>query len=93
MTTAWTAQQIGETQEVTPLDESGTARSYSVAVLKNLNWPGSFTVGHSKGWVNIYIGYGHKLLQNSFIPISPKDLSNQGVDQQEYPEPYPLKYF
>jgi hypothetical protein len=49
-------------------------KSYSVALLKNLNWPGSYTVGHSKGWVNIYIGYGHKLLQASFTPVSPKDL-------------------
>lgn len=80
MTTVWTTQQVGETQVISPLSETGIARSYSAVLLKNLNWPGAYTVGHSKGWVNIYIGYGQKLLQNSFNPVSPKDIAVEGVD-------------
>lgn len=76
---------------VSALSESGAAKSYNAVLLKNLNWPGAFTVGHSKGWVNIYIGYGQKLLQGSFHPVSPKDISTEGVDKEEYPEPYPLQ--
>lgn len=40
--------------------EGGTA-CYGTIVFKNLTWPGSYTVVQSKGWCNVYVGYGLKV--------------------------------
>ena len=43
----------------------------------------------SKGWVNIYIGYGNKVNQSPFIPVQPEKVYDEGEDQDEFPEPNP----
>ena len=46
-------------------------------------------MGYSGGWVNIYIGYGQKIIQASFNPVQPKDIAVEGEDKQEYRKPNP----
>jgi len=43
--------------------QEGTTLIYGVTTLKNLVWPGAATVGYRGGWVNIYVGYGHRVSQ------------------------------
>lgn len=43
--------------------QEGQNAVYGVALLRNLSWPGSATVGYRGGWTNIYIGYGHRSTQ------------------------------
>lgn len=32
-------------------------------MLKNMSWPGAATVCYRGGWINIYVGYGHRETQ------------------------------
>jgi hypothetical protein len=60
----WTAAISGETVPVNQIGkQEGQSVVYGVAVLRNLVWTGAVTVGYRGGWVNIYIGYGHRLSQ------------------------------
>jgi len=34
---------------------------YATTVIKNLTWPGAVAVAQTKGYSNIYIGYGLKI--------------------------------
>ncbi len=67
----WQLRQCGETLNFAKGD--GTA-CYSVVLLRNLTWPGAAAVAWSGGWVNVYVGYGQKISQPSFLPISPGPL-------------------
>ena len=60
----WTVQQCGWTIPVGQIGkQEGQSAVYGVALLKNLTWPGSATVGYRGGWTSIYVGYGHKTTQ------------------------------
>lgn len=89
-TTNWSIQLMGETQTIGAFERQ-LQTVYGVACLKNLTWPGAVTVGYSGGWVNIYVGYGQKVVQSSFVPIQPKDIAVEGEDRTEYREPNPSK--
>lgn len=53
--------------------QEGQTALYASVLLKNLVWPGAFTVGYKGGWANIYVGYGQRISQqNNLI----KELSN-----------------
>lgn len=83
---------MGETQVINLVGkQEGQTTCYGVVLLKNLSWPGAYTVGYSGGWVNVYVGYGHKVSQVSFNPSQPKDLAVEGEDRKEYSEPNPSK--
>lgn len=41
--------------------KEGNTEIYGVILLKNQVWEGAYTIAHKKGWINIYIGYGHRL--------------------------------
>lgn len=43
----------------------------------------------SKGFGSIYIGYGYKLTQDCFSPISPQDIEVEGKETDEFDEPNP----
>ena len=53
---------------------------YGVALLRNLSWPGSATVGYRGGWASIYIGYGHRATQELKIIKELADLQIEGND-------------
>lgn len=82
-TTNWSTQIAGETQTISAYGKDNQT-IYGVACLRSLTWPGATTVGYAGGWVNIYIGYGQKVTQASFIPLQPKDLAVEGEDRHEY---------
>ena len=64
------ARVEGNTQVFNGKDE-GTTNCYGLVTLKNPNWPGWLTVANMKGFGSIYIGYGYKLTQKCFFPMSP----------------------
>lgn len=54
-----------------------------------MTWPGTITVVNSKGFSNLYIGYGLKEKQSPIYPIMPNDCGEDPEDIEEYPEPNP----
>ena len=82
----WLARAEGNLQ-VFNSKEEGATTCYGIITLKNPNWPGWLTVANvnislskTKGYGSIYIGYGYKLTQNCFYPLSPEDLLVEGDD-------------
>lgn len=71
--------------------QEGTTLIYGVAVLRHLFWPGAVTLGYRGGWVNCYIGYGHRTSQQFTAIRELKDLQNEAVEVTERPEPNPSK--
>lgn len=73
----WTIQQCGETVPISLVGkQEGQSTVYANILLKNLIWPGSYTMGYKGAWTNIYIGYGHRISQqNNLI----KELANLSV--------------
>jgi hypothetical protein len=60
----WTVGISGESVPVNQIGkQEGTTLVYGVTALRNLVWPGAVTVGYRGNWVNIYIGYGHRVSQ------------------------------
>lgn len=59
-------------------------------MMKNLRWPGSFTISGNGRYANLYIGYGYKgETQPLFFPQEPKDVVEDPDEQEEKPEPNP----
>lgn len=84
----WIAKQVGNLQVFSGKEE-GTTNCYGHVVLKNPHWPGWLTVANGKGFGSIYIGYGYKLTQDCFYPLSPQDIEFEGKETDEYDEPNP----
>lgn len=88
----WTAKLCGETIPVSQVGRlEGQSLIYGTALLTNLSWPGSATVAYQGGWVNIYIGYGHRATQELSIIKQLADLELEGEDKNGFPEPNPSK--
>lgn len=82
----------GETIPVNQIGKlEGTSLVYGVATLRNLVWPGAATIGYRGGWVNIYIGYGHRLSQQFNLIRELKELQVEAEEKTEKPEPNPSK--
>jgi hypothetical protein len=82
----WSAQLCGETIPVNLIGkEDGQTAVYGVALLRNLSWPGSATVGYQGGWSSIYVGYGHRSSQELKIIRELADLQMEGQDTDEKP--------
>ncbi|KAM3145625.1 hypothetical protein pb186bvf_002399 [Paramecium bursaria] len=84
----WLVKVIGDGQVYGPKDE-GKNNIYGVALLKNYTWPGAITVANQNGWANLYVGYGFKDTQASFVPIMNNDIQQEPDDIIEFPEPNP----
>jgi len=72
--------------------EGGTTTqisSYGVVAIKSLLWPGSVCVCQGSEFVNIYVGYGHKV--GTYYPIAPPAVMDEPDDLEEQPEPTPLE--
>jgi len=52
-------------------------------------WPGHITVASPKDFVNVYIGYGHKIITETVDPNLPGVTNDDPEDPDEFPEPYP----
>lgn len=77
--TAWNVRVVGSNQlfNNTGKDE-GTTSCYAVVVLKNVNWPGWYTVSNMNMYDSVYIGYGIKATQPAFFPSGPENLMLEG---------------
>lgn len=71
--------------------QEGQVLVYGVACLRNLVWPGAVVVGYRGGWVNVYVGYGHRLSQQYSAIRELKELQGEAEERQERPEPNPAK--
>ena len=88
---SWNVSSVGDPQIYAAKPPQEGNVSYSVVVLKNLRWPGNFTVFKGSRWVNFYLGYGIKSTDPTFVPISPPDVVGDPDDPVEQPEPTPLQ--
>jgi len=84
----WRVRVCGESQIYSTEKDDGQT-SYAVVTLKNILWPGAVTVASATNYVNIYVGYGHKLTTLTVDPFQPGDTKNDPEDVEEFPEPYP----
>ena len=85
-------QIYGETVPINLIGkQEGQSAIYGVAALRNLSWPGAYTVGYKGGWTNIYIGYGQRISQENVLVKELNDLAIEGQDQEEKSEPNPAK--
>jgi len=88
--TSWYVKTIGSTQLYNNVGkDEGTTSCYGVVLLKNINWPGWFTVSSTGEFDSIYIGYGIKVTQPAFFPMGPENLLVEGEDAEEVSEPNP----
>ena len=79
---AWLNQIYGETVPINLVGrQEGQSAIYGVAALKNLSWPGAYTIGYKGGWANVYIGYGHRISQENVLVKELNDLAIEGQDQ------------
>ena len=85
-------------QQYNPKGDDGSVGVYGVTILKNYTWPGAITIGYVINYIIIqkknsfsfiYIGYGHKLTQPTYLPIAPNDLQDEPDDIDEHHEPNP----
>jgi len=63
--------------------------SYSVVAVKSLLWPGAVCVSQGTEFVNLYVGYGHKV--RTYYPVAPPAVLDEPADMEEMPEPTPLE--
>jgi len=63
--------------------------SYSVVAVKSLLWPGAVCVSQGTEFVNLYVGYGHKV--RTYFPVAPPAVLDEPPDMEEMPEPTPLE--
>lgn len=71
----WQVREYGDSQQFNLIGkEEGSVGVYGTVAIRNLTWPGAMLVANSKGWCNIYVGYGLKINQNPFNPVQPDDI-------------------
>jgi radial spoke head protein 4A len=63
--------------------------SYGVTAVKSLLWPGAVCVSQGTEFVNLYVGYGHKV--GTYFPVAPPPVLDEPEDPEEQPEPTPLE--
>ncbi|BHF75701.1 Radial spoke head protein 4 A [Sparganum proliferum] len=67
----------------------------AVAVLSNVRWPGAYAMARKETFVNIYIGWGNKVLGASYMPIRSanpaKEFDEEATPLQEAVDPTPLQ--
>jgi len=84
----WSSKTYGDKQLYTTLaDEAQTA--YCVVAFKNILWPGAITAASNNDFVNLYVGYGHKLTTQSVDPFQPGVVNDDPEDPDDQPEPNP----
>lgn len=88
---SWNISVVGDTQVYAAKPPQEGNVIYACSVIKNLRWPGNFTVYKGGRWVNFYLGYGVKKTDPTFVPISPPDVNADPEDPTEQPEPTPLQ--
>ena len=86
----WISKVVGDTQQYTEGGE-GDNISYAVNVIKSLRWPGSVTVSKGGKCTTVYVGYGLKKGDPSYNPIEPPEVCQDPEEEEEKPEPNPLK--
>jgi len=90
-TPAWVSKVVGDSQQYNQLPPKDGTTSYAVNVLKSLRWPGAVTVSQNGKYASIYVGYGLKRGEVCFNPTEPPEVQKDPSDQNEQPEPTPLK--
>ncbi|OMJ95406.1 hypothetical protein SteCoe_1167 [Stentor coeruleus] len=88
---SWVISSIGDTQVYAAKPPQEGSVTYAVTLVRNLRWPGNYTVYKGGRWVNFYLGYGVKKTDPTFVPISPPDVNADPDDPVEQPEPTPLQ--
>jgi len=85
----WKSRIYGDNQIYNTGKDEGPL-SYAAVSIKNLLWPGAYTVASVQGYVNIYVGYGLKLSTLTVDPFQPGDCKSEpGEEPLEFDEPYP----
>lgn len=82
----WSVQQFGDM--ATYKTEDGGIRSNRVTAVRSLTWPGAVCVAKGGGgFANMYVGYGMKVGDPDFFPMSPPEIMDEpataDVDQPE----------
>lgn len=95
----WSVSQLYDTTErvVQVMSEEGEGggamvnqtSSYGVVAVKSLLWPGAVCVSQGNEFVNLYVGYGHKV--GTYFPAAPPAVMVEPADVEEQPEPTPLE--
>jgi hypothetical protein len=87
---SWSVTVVGDNQvyAAKPPQEGNVV--YAVTLVRNLRWPGNYTVFKAGRWVNFYLGFGVKKTDPSFVPVAPPDALADPDDPVEQPEPTPL---
>jgi len=95
----WSISQLYDPTErvVTVLSEEGEGggemttqtSSYGVTAVKSLLWPGAVCVSQGTEFVNLYVGYGHKV--GTYFPVAPPPVLDEPEDpESSAQEPIPL---
>ena len=86
----WVVKLLGDKTEYLDPKNNKNKLCYGVAVVRSLQWPGSFTFYNMGRYTSIYVGNGHKYETQSYYPLNPPLIKQDPQEYGEQPEPTPL---
>ena len=87
----WKCKVIGDNIMYPSKEDNSIMTSHAVIVIQNERWPGTYCVVKGNKFVNCYVGFAYKNVDECYYPTQLKQVDKDPEDTKEKPEPNPAK--